>query len=119
MPSRVPLRRFFCAPAGEFSVRRHFTSGTGLGDGRHSHSGYALRIVITPTPLPLSIDSRNGSEALMAQEISRVATAYETERTGLAPRSVTAVLSDETPVITLHNALTPAEKPLALSTNGG
>jgi uncharacterized protein YbcI len=44
--------------------------------------------------------------------------AYQTERTGHAPASVTVVLSDDTLVITLHDALSPAEKALALSANG-
>jgi uncharacterized protein YbcI len=54
----------------------------------------------------------------MAQEIAQVAIAYQTERTGHVPASVTVVLSDETLVITLHDALTPAEKALALSPVG-
>jgi uncharacterized protein YbcI len=60
----------------------------------------------------------NNSESVMAQQIAQVAIAYQTERTGHAPASVTVVLSDETLVITLHDALTPAEKALALSPVG-
>jgi uncharacterized protein YbcI len=60
----------------------------------------------------------NDTESIMAQEISQVAIAYQTERTGHAPASVTVVLSEDTLVITLHDALTPAEKALALSANG-
>jgi uncharacterized protein YbcI len=54
----------------------------------------------------------------MAEEIARVAIAYQTERTGHAPASVTVVLSDETLVITLLDALTPAEKALASTPQG-
>ena len=54
----------------------------------------------------------------MAQQIAQVAIAYQTERTGHAPASVTVVLSEDTLVITLHDALTPAEKALALSPDG-
>jgi uncharacterized protein YbcI len=60
----------------------------------------------------------NDTESTMAQEISQVAIAYQTERTGHAPASVTVVLSEDTLVITLHDALTPAEKALALSAKG-
>lgn len=60
----------------------------------------------------------NNTESAMAQEIAQVAIAYQTERTGRAPASVTVVLSEETLVITLHDALTPAEKALALSPDG-
>jgi uncharacterized protein YbcI len=60
----------------------------------------------------------NHTESVMAQEIAQVAIAYQTERTGHAPASVTVVLSEDTLVITLHDALTPAEKALALSADG-
>jgi uncharacterized protein YbcI len=60
----------------------------------------------------------NHFEAAMAKQIAQVAIAYQTERTGHAPASVTVVLSEDTLVITLHDALTPAEKALALSPTG-
>jgi uncharacterized protein YbcI len=60
----------------------------------------------------------NDTESVMAQEIAQVAITYQTERTGHAPASVTVVLSEDTLVITLHDALTPAEKALALSPDG-
>ncbi len=40
------------------------------------------------------------------------------QRTGLAPQSVTAVLGDDTLVVTLHNALTRAEMALARTPDG-
>jgi uncharacterized protein YbcI len=60
----------------------------------------------------------NDSESKMAQEVAQVAIAYQTERTGHAPASVTVVLSEDTLVITMHDALTQAEKALALSPDG-
>ncbi len=60
----------------------------------------------------------NESETVMAQKIAQVALAFQTERTGHAPASVTVVLSEDTLVITLHDALTPAEKAMALSAEG-
>jgi uncharacterized protein YbcI len=60
----------------------------------------------------------NVTESAMAQEVAKVAIANQTERTGHAPASVTVVLSEDTLVITLHDALTPAEKSLALSAEG-
>jgi uncharacterized protein YbcI len=60
----------------------------------------------------------NDIESVMAREIAQIAIAYQTERTGHAPGSVTVVLSEETLVITLHDALTPAEKALALDPAG-
>jgi uncharacterized protein YbcI len=54
----------------------------------------------------------------MAQQIAQAASAFEQERTGLAPGAVTVVLSEETLVITLHGALSPAEKALSKTAEG-
>jgi len=60
-----------------------------------------------------------GKEDLsVANEIARAASAFEQRRTGHAPKSVTVILSGDTLVITLHGALTPAEKALAESKKG-
>ena len=60
----------------------------------------------------------NKTESTMAQQLAQVAIAFQTQRTGHAPRVVTVVLSEDTLVITLHDALTPAEKALAMSPEG-
>lgn len=60
----------------------------------------------------------NHSESAMAKQIAQVAIGYQKERTGHAPASVTVVLSEDTLVITMHDALTPAEKAMALSPAG-
>lgn len=49
----------------------------------------------------------------MAQRIAAVASRSQQQRTGRTPTSVTVVFSDDTLVITLHEALTPAERALA------
>ena len=54
----------------------------------------------------------------MAQQIAQAAMAFEQRRTGHAPKSVAVVLSGDTLVITLHGALSPAEKALAKSPEG-
>jgi uncharacterized protein YbcI len=54
----------------------------------------------------------------VAQELARVASVYQQQRTGHAPKAVTVVLSEDTLVVTLHDALTPAEKDLARSPQG-
>src|SRR3954467_13021621 len=65
-------------------------------------------------PIPM-----NKIQATMAQQIARAAIAFEQRRTGNhVPKSVTVVLSDSTLVITLHDALSPAEKSLAKSAAG-
>jgi uncharacterized protein YbcI len=54
----------------------------------------------------------------MAQRIAEAASAFQKERTGYAPESVTVVLTGDTLVVTLHGALTKAEKTLARSAAG-
>ena len=51
--------------------------------------------------------------ATMAQQIAQAASVFEQQRTGLVPKSVTVVQSEGTLVVTLHGALSPAEKVLA------
>lgn len=54
----------------------------------------------------------------MAQQVAEAARAYQQERTGHAPRTVTVVLSDDTLVVTLYDALSPAEIALARTAEG-
>ena len=54
----------------------------------------------------------------MAEQIARVASAFELERTGRMPESVTVVLRDDIVVITFHEPLSPAERSLAKSPAG-
>lgn len=59
------------------------------------------------------------SKSIMAQQIAQAAIAYEQRRTGNhLPKSVTVVLSEGTLVVTLHEALSPAEKALSQSPAG-
>ena len=58
------------------------------------------------------------SSSTVAKQIAQASIAFEQQRTGHAPKSVTVVLSENTLVITLHGALSPAEKALAKSPAG-
>ncbi len=58
------------------------------------------------------------SNSNMAKQIAQAAIAFEKNRTGHTPKSVTVVMSDSTLMITLHGALTPAEIALAKSEAG-
>jgi len=53
-----------------------------------------------------------------AQRIAQAASAFEERLTGHAPRSVTVVMSEGTLVITLHGAMSQAEKALAQRPGG-
>ena len=56
--------------------------------------------------------------ASVAQQIAEAAVAFERKRTGHVPESVTVVLGDDTLVITLHGALSQAERALAQTPDG-
>jgi uncharacterized protein YbcI len=59
------------------------------------------------------------TRSTMAQQIAQAAIAFEQRRSGsLTPKSVSVVLSEGTLVITLHEALSPAEKELARTPAG-
>lgn len=54
----------------------------------------------------------------VAQQIAQAASAFQHQRTGHVPKSVGVVLSKDMLVITLYEALSPAEKALANSPEG-
>ncbi len=56
--------------------------------------------------------------ATMAQQIAQAAIRFGEGQTGHAPESATVVLSEDTLVIALHGALSPAEKALAKTPDG-
>ena len=54
----------------------------------------------------------------MAEQVAQAARDFQQQRTGHVPKAVMVVLSEETLVITLHEALTPAERAMAKSPGG-
>lgn len=58
------------------------------------------------------------SKSTIAERIAQAAVLFQAERTGHAPSSATAVLSGDTLVITLYDALSEAERVMALSPEG-
>jgi uncharacterized protein YbcI len=69
----------------------------------------AGRVFCAPTQ---RLPSINDILPTVAQQIAQAAIASQQQRTGHAPVAVTVVLSADTLVVTLHDALTPAEKVL-------
>jgi uncharacterized protein YbcI len=63
-------------------------------------------------------ESMDTLELTMAQRVAQAASTFQQRQTGHVPTAVTVVLSGDTLVITLHEALTPAEKALARSPVG-
>lgn len=60
----------------------------------------------------------NVHQTAMAQQIAQAASIFQLQRTGHTPKSVTVVFGEDTLVITLHGALSPAEEVLAQSSAG-
>jgi uncharacterized protein YbcI len=54
----------------------------------------------------------------MAQQVAEAISVFQEQRTGYPPKAVTVVLSDDTLVVTLHEALSPAEKDLSRTPEG-
>ena len=60
----------------------------------------------------------NDLKSTMAEQVAQAAFAFERQRTGHDPGSVSVVLSENTLVITLHGVLSPAEMALARTPGG-
>ena len=54
----------------------------------------------------------------MAQQVAQAISVFQEQRTGYPPKAVTVVLSDDTLVVTLHDALSPAEQALSRTAEG-
>jgi uncharacterized protein YbcI len=54
----------------------------------------------------------------MAEQVAQAVGVFQQRQTGYAPKAVTVVLSEDTVVVTLHEALSPAEKALARTPEG-
>ena len=61
------------------------------------------------------VDKQTGS---MAEQIARAICDFQHKTTGHSPAAVTVVLSEDTLVVTLHEALTPAERAMAKYPDG-
>ena len=60
----------------------------------------------------------NVQDTKVAQEIANIVRDYQTQSTGHPPTAVSVVLSEDTLVITIHGALTPAEQSLVKTSAG-
>ena len=60
----------------------------------------------------------NETKTDFAQQLARLARRFQEQRTGHAPKAVNVVLSDDTLIFTLHEALTPAERALSRTAKG-
>jgi uncharacterized protein YbcI len=58
------------------------------------------------------------TQSNIAEQLALAARQFHEQRTGHAPKAVTVVVGEDTLVVTLHDALTPAEKALAKSSQG-
>ena len=63
-------------------------------------------------------DQMDESKSQMTQRLARVASTLQCQRTGVAPKAVTAILSENTLVVTMEDALTPVERDLVQTPQG-
>ncbi len=70
------------------------------------------------TTLDCICDSDDGPTGTIAEQIARAACDFQHQSTGHSPKAVSVVLSEDTLVITLHEALTAAEKALSRNPDG-
>lgn len=54
----------------------------------------------------------------MAEQVAHAVSVFQEQRTGYPPKAVRVVLNDDALVVTLHEALSPAEKALASTSEG-
>ena len=55
----------------------------------------------------------------MAHQVAQAVLAFQQQTTGHTPKAITVVLSQDTLVVTLHEALSPAEKDMAKKSPAG
>ena len=91
---------FLCA------YRRHRTRPVVSRSAFQCHEVLVLSAVIMN-------EQKIETNSQITQQLAHMAGALQQQRTGLAPKAVTVILSEDTLVVTLRGALTPAEKDLA------
>jgi uncharacterized protein YbcI len=64
------------------------------------------------------MDTTESTTAAIAQQVAQAAKTLQQQRTGHTPKAVSVVVSEDTLVVTLHGALSPAELALAASREG-
>jgi uncharacterized protein YbcI len=71
-----------------------------------------------PKVIPMNDSIEHQPLKSVAQQITDVVNTFQKQNTGHTPTAVTVVLSEDTLVITLHEALSPAERALAKTAEG-
>jgi uncharacterized protein YbcI len=107
-------------PGGSFESKPTWSSTLGCSA---TSAFFVLVVVQAKRPHHESSHSLKGTsmrtlDSSVAQQIAQAASAFEQRRTGHTPKSVAVILSENTLVITLRGALSPAEKALAQSPTG-
>lgn len=82
------------------------------------HVGFFLACGGEQRSRPPETDAMGQHESNVEQQIAEAVSVFQKQSTGHAPKAVTVVLSEDTLVTTLHEALTPAEQVLAKSADG-
>ncbi len=59
------------------------------------------------------------TESIMTRQLAEAARIFQLQQTGRAPSNVSVIIGEDTLVLTLYKALSPAEQALARSPEGG
>ena len=94
------------------------TTSAFLFAGGDANKDEGERMVRMEKPQPSLPADTSAGVLTMAQQVAKVASSFQQQRTGHVPQAVTVVLSEDTLVVTLHGALSPAEKALAQTPSG-
>ena len=73
---------------------------------------------VNSTTCDCNVISDHKQSGTTAEQIAQAVSLFQKQTTGHSPKAVTVVLSEDTLVITLHEALSPAEKALAKGVGG-
>jgi uncharacterized protein YbcI len=64
------------------------------------------------------MNEKDTTKRTLTDQVAHMASALQQQRTGHAPKTVNVILSNDTLVITLHEALSPAEQVMAKTPKG-
>ena len=70
------------------------------------------------TTLPRRKKTLEKLNLTMAEQVAQAIRVFQEQRTGYSPKAVTVVLSDDTLIVTLREALSPAERALSCTPEG-
>lgn len=113
---REQHRQLFLSSSGSLMQEIEVITGVAVREATSEvavHTGTVVHVFLLAAGVEPSTWSESTSEIWVAKKLAETASQFETHRTGRVPNSVTAVLIDDTLVITLRGTLSSTETELA------